>query len=101
VFLTPAVKQVVVLEIAQNLPPRIVLSQSSMTERPAAYQMLPFMELSDPESGWGNVTVTVTIEPLDSQLQAPTSSIQFKRWTPWDMPQAIVKKPRIQSSFNL
>lgn len=89
------------MEIAQNLPPRIVLSQTTMSERPAAYKMLPFMELSDPEAGWGNVTVTVTIEPLDSQVQAPRSSFQFKRWTPWDMPQAIVKKPCIQSSFNL
>jgi hypothetical protein len=86
------------VEIAQNLPPRIVLSQSSMTERPAAFQILPFLELSDPEAGWSNVTVTLMVEPLSSQIQNTTSSFRVKRWTPWDMPQATV---RCQTSIYL
>lgn len=86
------------MDIAQNLPPRIVLSRSSMTERPAAFQILPYMELSDPEAGWSNVTVTLSIKPLDSNIQNPMSSFQFKRWTPWEMPQATVRKPNFNRS---
>ncbi len=80
------------MQIAQNLPPRIFLSRSSMSERPAAFQLLPYMELSDPEAGWSNVTVTLSVVPLDSQIQNPKSSFQFKRWTPWNMPEATVSR---------
>jgi hypothetical protein len=92
--------QVNVVELAQNLPPRIVLSRASMTERPAAFQLLPYMELSDPEAGWSNVTITLLVTPLDSQLEAPVSSFKLKRWTPWDMPQATVRNSNLQSSSN-
>jgi hypothetical protein len=85
--------QVIAMYTAQNLPPRIILSRSAMTERPGAFQILPYMELSDPEAGWSNVTVTLSIKPMDSNIQNPTSSFQFKRWTPWEMPQATVRLP--------
>ena len=83
--------QVIVMEISQNLAPKIVLSRTSMIERPAAFQMLPFMELSDPDAGWSNVTVTLLVQPSNPQLQAPMSSFKYKRWSPWDMPQATVR----------
>jgi hypothetical protein len=62
-----------------------------MSERPGAFQALPYLEISDPDAGWSNVTVTVSVTPIDS-LQSPISAFQYKRWTPWDMPQAIVRK---------
>jgi hypothetical protein len=95
-----SVIQVTAVEISQNLPPKIALSQSTMTERPAAFQLLPYMELSDPEAGWSNVTVTIQITPLNSQLQAPLSSFQLKRWIPWDLPQATVRNSILQSCFK-
>jgi hypothetical protein len=92
--------QVVAIQIAQNLAPRIVLSRSSMNERPAAFQLLPYMEISDPEAGWSNVTVTLLVKPLDSQLQNPISSIKFKRWTPWIMPEATVRNSNRLTSLK-
>jgi hypothetical protein len=90
--------QIVAVQIAQNLPPRIALSRSSMVERPSAFQLLPYMELSDPEAGWSNVTVTLLVRPLDSHIQNPISSFQFKRWTPWNTPEAIVRKSIFRQS---
>jgi hypothetical protein len=72
-----------------------------MTERPGAFQILPFLELSDPEAGWSNVTVTLMVEPLSSQIPNATSSFRVKRWTPWDMPQATVRMPIFNLSFKI